>query len=104
MLARKFSRAKGVMMFSSTCHNELEEMSRDGSSWLAVKKWCGDGALSAERTWRDRSLGRTQERDGFTITIRIHIESMESSWYALNSGNLKSVGGEQSEYSPEVLG
>jgi hypothetical protein len=36
--AAKVIKAKGVMMFSSTCHNEWEEMSRDGSSWLAARR------------------------------------------------------------------
>jgi hypothetical protein len=53
VLAMSGIRAKGVMMFRSTCHNELEELSRDGSRWFC-KKWCGDGALSRRA---ERELG-----------------------------------------------
>jgi hypothetical protein len=53
VLAMRNVGAQGVMMFRSTCHNELEELSRDGSRWFC-KKWCGDGALS--RT-AERELG-----------------------------------------------
>jgi hypothetical protein len=37
VLAMSGIRAKGVMMFRSTCHNELEELSRDGSRWFCKK-------------------------------------------------------------------
>jgi hypothetical protein len=47
MLAVKVIRAKGVMIFSSTCHNELEEMSRDGSR--SCKKWCVETELFQPR-------------------------------------------------------
>jgi hypothetical protein len=50
-------KVKGMMMFRSTCHNELEEMSRDGSRWLLVAKSGVETELSAGLRGAERELG-----------------------------------------------